>query len=130
MVDNFFISFGFGNNLLCLHWQNHCCQLILVTSLIQFGWTKRPWQLFCSVLIVLTAPGAAAELDISDTESEFMMASTSLSLLHMTVVRVTQVTRRRDTRLIRRARMTSEVREEEVLSSGSVAAAIMRRDWN
>ena len=87
--------------------------------------------MFCSALIVLTAaPGAAAELDISDTESEFMMASTSLSLLHMTVVRVTQVTRRRDTRLIRRARMTSEVREEEVLSSGSVAAAIMRRDWN
>lgn len=86
--------------------------------------------MFCSVLIVLTAaPGAAAELDISDTESEFMMASTSLSLLHMTVVRVTQVTRRRDTRLIRRARMTSEVREEEVLSSGSVTAAIMRIDW-
>ena len=123
---NFFISFG--TNPLWVYWQNHCCQFILDTSLIQFGWTKRPWELFCSVLIVLTALGAA-ELDKSDTESEIMMVSmVSLSLLHMTVVRVTQVTRRRDTRLIRRTRITSEVREE-VLSSGSVTAARRGIDW-
>ena len=48
--------------------------------------------------------------------------SSSLSLLHMTVVRVTQVTRRMHTRAIRRERITSDVRGEELLSSGAVTA--------
>ena len=86
--------------------------------------------MFCSVLIVLTAAPGAAELDVEDRESESVMVSmVSLSLLHMTVVRVTQVTRSRDTRLIRRTRITSEVLDEEVLSSGSATAARNRIDW-
>ena len=69
-------------------------------------------------MIVLTTLSAA--------ESELMMfsssMSSSLSLLHMKVVRVTQVTRRRHTRAIRRERITSDVRGEELLSSGAVTA--------
>ena len=73
-------------------------------------------------MIVLTTPSAA--------ESEMMMfsssISSSLSLLHMTVVRVTQVTRRMHTRAIRRERITSDVRGEELLSSGAVTATRRR----
>ena len=79
--------------------------------------------MFCSVLIVLTATDAS-ELTVADTESESI--SRSLSRLHMMVVRVTQVTRRRQTRAIRRERMTSDVRGAEVLCSGSLTAA---RGW-
>lgn len=112
MVIFFIISFGTDFSLA------QSCQLIFATSLIQFGWTKRPRELFCSALIVLTTLSAA--------ESELMMfsssMSSSLSLLHMTVVRVTQVTRRMHTRAIRRERITSDVRGEELLSSGAVTA--------
>ena len=73
-------------------------------------------------MIVLTTLSAA--------ESELMMfsssISSSLSLLHMTVVRVTQVTRRMHTRAIRRERITSDVRGEELLSSGAVTATRRR----
>ena len=73
-------------------------------------------------MIVLTTPSAA--------ESEMMMfsssISSSLSLLHMTVVMVTQVTRRMHTRAIRRERITSDVRGEELLSSGAVTATRRR----
>ena len=65
----------------------------------------------------------ASELSVADTESESISISRSLSRLHMMVVRVTQVTRRRQTRAIRRERMTSAVRGAEVLCSGSVTAA-------
>ena len=69
-------------------------------------------------MIVLTTLGAA--------ESELMMfsssMSSSLSLLHMKVVRVTQVTRRMQTRAIRRERITSDVRGEKLLRSGAVTA--------
>ena len=73
-------------------------------------------------MIVLTTPSAA--------ESEMMMfsssISSSLSLLHMTVVRVTQVTSRMHTSVIRRERITSDVRGEELLSSGAVTATRRR----
>ena len=118
------ISLSVLAELFCVCWQNPCCQLIFASSLIQIGWTKRPWDLFCSVLIVLTATDAS-ELTVADTESE-STSSRSLSRLHMMVVRVTQVTRRRQTRAIRRERMTSDVRGAEVLCSGSVTAA---RGW-
>ena len=68
----------------------------------------------------------ASELTVADTESESTSLSRSFSCLHMMVVRVTQVTRRRQTRVIRRARMTFDVRGGEALCSGFVTAA---RGW-
>ena len=68
----------------------------------------------------------ASELTVADTESESTSLSRSLSRLHMMVVRVTQLTSRRQTSAIRRVRMTSDVQVAEVLCSGSKTAA---RGW-
>ena len=83
---------------------------------------KRLCECFCSELIFLLAPCVSLIVD-DDTDSGSSSSSRPLSCLHMTVVRVTQTTRRREVKVSRRARMTSPVPGELLVWPGPGAEA-------